>query len=83
MSRFVCDRCGWAYDYSVRKKETSGVIVCPDCYDGQFDLLNHPQNDTPDLREREYLKEPRPETVLATTGDASWTPRQTVWYKGD
>lgn len=46
-SLFNCDRCGFSYKRSEAKKELSGLYVCRDCYDGQYQLLNHPQNKPP------------------------------------
>lgn len=79
---FVCDRCGWAYPYTLRVKEPNGSVVCPECNDGIFNILTHPQNKSADLTEDISLKDARPETVLATTGDSTWTPSQTVGAKG-
>lgn len=83
MALFVCDRCSWAYPYESRKRETGGAIVCPDCFDGSYDIINHPQNRVMVEPEKAGLEDARPEVVLATTEASAWSPRQTVWYKGD
>ena len=40
----VCDRCGFDYRRKHLRKETTGLVVCYSCYDGAYDLRNHPQN---------------------------------------
>jgi hypothetical protein len=70
---FISDRSGFRYPYSERVRETSGILVGPDETDGKFDIINHPQNKSPRVTERISLKDARPDTILATTGDASWT----------
>ena len=44
-----------------------------------YDLKNHPQNKSPKISARQGLKDARPDVVLATTGDADWTPDMTVY----
>ena len=41
---FCCQRCGFAYKWQSAKTELSGLIVCAECYDGKYQLTNHPQN---------------------------------------
>lgn len=77
MARFVCDRCSFDYPYSSRREEWTGSIVCPTCYDEK-----HPQLTLPLTRpDGMGLPDARAETVLATTGDASWTINQTTFTK--
>lgn len=40
----VCDRCSFEYKRREMRKETTGWLVCHSCYDGAYDLKNHPQN---------------------------------------
>lgn len=40
----VCDRCSFEYKRRFLRKETTGFVVCRSCYDGKYDLRNHPQN---------------------------------------
>lgn len=78
-SRAVCDMCGFQYPYLSLKRTSYGTWVCPTDYDGQYDLQNHPQNKPPPYKpDPEGLEHPRPDVVLATSGDSSWTPTSTV-----
>ncbi len=46
--------------------------------DGVYNLVTSPLNEAPDTKDNPALKNPRPEVVLATTGDSSWTPSMTT-----
>jgi hypothetical protein len=78
-SWFISDRSGFRYRYADRVKETDGTLVGPDESDGQFDRVNHPQNKSPRISDFIVLKDARPDTVLATTGDATWQPSMTTY----
>ena len=43
----VCDTCGFIYPHRVMKLNSYGMLVCPQDWDGAFDLKNHPQNRFP------------------------------------
>lgn len=43
----LCDRCGFKYRRKELRAESTGVLVCRVCYDGKFDIKNHPQNYAP------------------------------------
>lgn len=44
-SRFICDRCSFAYDYSEGDLEPgTKYFVCPTCNDRQWNIKDHPQN---------------------------------------
>lgn len=75
----ICDTCGFRFKHRDLKKSSYNTLVCPECYDGGFDLRNHPQNKPPPSKsELEAIKDPRPDVTLATSTDASWTVRQTI-----
>ncbi len=66
---YICDCCGFRYYYKDRKKTSYGTIVCDTCFDGEYDLKNHPQNFPPPISEDpQGLEEPRPDVYLATIG---------------
>jgi hypothetical protein len=76
-ARFVCDMCGFAYPYLDRQKTSYGTVVCPTCFDGDYDLKNHPQNKAPVISvDAEALEDMRPEVVVCI--DTSWTPSLTI-----
>jgi hypothetical protein len=57
----VCDRCGFNYKRRQLRKETTNFVVCSSCYDGRYDLKNHPQN---------YSPRPRRESIPVPDGRA-------------
>mgnify|MGYP003138121012 CR=1 FL=1 len=57
----ICDSCGMRYSHRVMKKSSYNTIRCPQCFDGNFDLKNHPQNRAPDVRDDPTIKDPRPD----------------------
>jgi len=57
----VCDRCGFNYKRKQLRKETTNFVVCHTCFDGRFDLKNHPQN---------YSAKPRRELLPVPDGRA-------------
>jgi len=58
----MCDTCGFVYPHRVMKLNSYGMLVCPQDFDGQFDLKNHPQNKVPDVRDDPTIRNPRPDT---------------------
>ena len=79
----ICDVCGFKYKHIELKKSSYNTLVCPTCYDGSFDLKNHPQTKPPPVKsEVEAIKDARPDVTLATSTDAGWTIRQTIYIAG-
>ena len=37
------------------------MLNCPTCFDGAFDLKNHPQNKAPNVRDITAIENPRPD----------------------
>ena len=65
---FICDVCNFRYKYSDRKKTSYGTTVCRDCFDGNYDIQNHPQNFPPkNTRDDENLADASPETHVFTS----------------
>jgi len=58
----MCDTCGFVYPHRIMKLNSYGMLVCPQDFDGQYDLKNHPQNKVPDVRENPAIRNPRPDT---------------------
>ncbi len=46
----MCDTCGFVYPHRIMRFNSYGMLVCPEDFEGQFDLKNHPQNKIPDVR---------------------------------
>ena len=52
----MCDTCGFVYPHRVMRLNSYGMLVCPQDFDGQFDLKNHPQNKVPDVRDDPVIR---------------------------
>ena len=52
----MCDACGFVYPHRVMKLSSYDTVSCPQCFDGAYDLKNHPQNKLPDVREDPVIK---------------------------
>lgn len=65
----ICDRCGFTYGYREMKQELTGIWVCPTCFDGDYQALNHPQLHPPAPKPDAPLERPRPDAIMveATT----------------
>ena len=59
-SRGMCDVCGFVYPHRELRKNSYGMLVCPEDFDGRYDLKNHPQNEIPDVRDNPNIRNPRP-----------------------
>ena len=77
-SYFISDLSGFRFKYRDRIVEDTGWVVGPGESDGRFNLKNHPQNKSPRISGFIVLKDARPDEVLATTGNATWTPSMTT-----
>lgn len=71
-AKAVCDRCGFTVPYTSLKKELSGIYVCEECYDGKWQLLNHPANKPAPFRPDAPLHHPRPDATPAEVSAISY-----------
>jgi hypothetical protein len=61
----ICATCGWRCAYTERFESSYHTFVCPVCFDGDYDLQNHPQNKSPPIvPDPQALRNPRPDTNL-------------------
>ena len=58
----MCDTCGFVYPHRVMKLNSYGMLLCPQDFDGQYDLKNSPLNKVPDVRDDPTIRNPRPDT---------------------
>ena len=86
---FICDMCGFRYSSDHKRKSSYGTIQCRVCFDGAYDLKNHPQNfpypgpfDDPKM-----VEDPRPEaptevpvTIVWSVETSSLVTIPDVWY---
>lgn len=76
----ICDICGFRYKYTELKKNSYGLLVCPEDYEGGYDLMNHPQNKpAPHRTEIEIIRNPRPETE-DFSGDGTTSISPAGWF---
>ena len=57
-----CDICGFVYPHRVMSLNSYGLVVCPQDFEGQFDLKNNPQNKVPNVKDNPAIRNPRPDT---------------------
>ncbi len=60
-AKAMCDSCSFVYPHRVMKLNSYGMLNCPTCFDGAFDLKNHPQNKVPNVRDNPAIQNPRPD----------------------
>ena len=58
----MCDTCGFVYSHRVMRLNSYGMLVCPQDFDGQYDLKSSPLNKVPDVRDNPVIRNPRPDT---------------------
>jgi hypothetical protein len=60
-AKAMCDECGFVYPLRVMRLSKYGTLRCPQCFDGRYDLKNHPQNRVPDTRDDPTIQNARPD----------------------
>ena len=76
----MCDICGFVYPHRVMQMNSYGMLVCPEDFEGQFDLKNHPQNKVPDVRDNPAILNPRPDTGGR---NLTWSEASSTWGSTD
>lgn len=77
----ICDTCGFQYPHRVLKMNSYGMLVCPTDYEGTYDLKNHPQNRTANVRDDESIRNPRP--PLNNDRNLVWNNATNIWENYD
>ena len=57
----MCDTCGFTYRHKVMRLNSYGLLVCPQDFEGQYDLKNSPLNRVPNVRDNPRVINPRPD----------------------
>ena len=73
----MCDTCGFTYPHRVMRMNSYGLLVCPEDFEGQYDLKNSPLNKVPNVKDNPRVRNPRPDTGRrGITWDeyAAWIP---------
>ena len=66
----ICDTCGFRYPHRVMRMNSYGMLVCPTDWDGAFNLVNNPQNKSPNVKDDENIRNPRPDINIIA--DTNW-----------
>jgi|TARA_E500000178_G_scaffold322985_1_gene348169 hypothetical protein len=59
----MCDECGFVYPQRIMRLSSYNTLRCPTCFDGRYDLKNHPQNQSPDVSEDPAIRNARPDDL--------------------
>ena len=57
----MCDTCGFTYPHRVMRMNSYGLLVCPQDFEGQYDLKNSPLNKVPNVKDNPRVMNPRPD----------------------
>ena len=60
-AKAMCDSCSFVYDMRVMKLNSYDMLICPECFEGNYDLKNHPQNRSADVRDDTIVPNARPD----------------------
>ena len=47
----ICDTCGFQYPHRVMRMNSYGMLVCPEDWEGAYDLKNSPLNKAPNVKD--------------------------------
>ena len=83
----MCDQCSFVYPHRVMQLNSYSLLVCQTCFDGAFDLKNHPQNKVADVRDDPSIRDPRPDNggrnLTWELANITWNddaePNSTTW----
>ena len=60
-AKAMCDTCSFVYDKKVMRLNSYNMLICPECFEGNYDLKNHPQNKSADVRDDTIVPNARPD----------------------
>jgi len=60
-AKAMCDTCSFVYDKKVMRLNSYNMLICPQCFEGNYDLKNHPQNKSADVRDDTIVPNARPD----------------------
>lgn len=67
----ICDRCGTKVKAVDTRRETTGLIMCGECFDA-WDLLSHPQSHVRGVPDRQAVPFSRPEGADTFVSVLTW-----------
>ena len=75
-AKAMCDISGFVYDMKVMKLNSYGMLVGPQDFDGNYDLKNHPQNRSADIRDATIVPNARPDIFGR---NVTWEAANITW----
>jgi hypothetical protein len=73
----ICDICGFQYPHRVMRMNSYGMLVCPEDWEGAYDLKNSPLNKSPNVKDNIAIRNPRgPDTGGR---NITWEAATTLW----
>ena len=72
----MCDQCSFVYPHRVMQLSSYDTLVCQTCFDGAFDLKNHPQNKSADVRDDTIVPNARPDVYGR---NITWEAANITW----
>ena len=75
-AKAMCDSCSFVYDMRVMKLNSYEMLICPQCFEGNYDLKNHPQNRSADVRDDTIVPNARPDVFGR---NITWEAANITW----
>ena len=75
-AKAMCDSCSFVYDMRVMKLNSYEMLICPQCFEGNYDLKNHPQNKSADVRDDTIVPNARPDVYGR---NITWEAANITW----
>ena len=86
-AKAMCDTCSFVYDKKVMRLNSYNMLTCPQCFEGNYDLKNHPQNKSADVRDDTIVPNARPDVfgrnIIWEAANITWNdipePNTRTW----
>ena len=75
-AKAMCDTCSFVYDKKVMRLNSYDMLICPQCFEGNYDLKNHPQNRYADVRDDTIVPNARPDVYGR---NITWEAANITW----
>ena len=75
-AKAMCDSCSFVYDMRIMKLNSYDMLICPQCFEGNYDLKNHPQNKSADVRDDTIVPNARPDVFGR---NVTWEAANITW----
>ena len=75
-AKAMCDVCGFVYDKKVMRLNSYKMLVCPTDFEGNYDLKNHPQNRSANVRDDTIVPNARPDVYGR---NITWESANIIW----